>query len=223
MSVDSLAMLMAMLCVLSLVHGIVQMSLQRPITILLTVLCFALWIILSSEMAAYTSLAQVVAWASNPERRQDIAALMILESLLLGSQAVAAASDRCPTAWQWAGKIPPPSLFATLYFMQLWLMLSIDGIDYASVSWVFASVFIGLFIPAVFVVRKLLTSSVSRSCIRLGLYATQAGIAIWLTRPSHLPMADKVSLKTGPLLVVATLAVLFMALGWIWQRRIFRK
>ncbi len=223
MSVDSLAMLMAMLCVLSLLHGIVQLSLQRPITILLTVLCFTLWIILSSETAAHTSFAQVVKWASEPERRQDIAALMIVESLLLGSQAVAAASDRSPTAWQWAGKIPPPSLFAALYFLQLWLMLSIDGIDYASLSWGFAAVFIGLFVPAVFVAGKLLTSCVSRSCVRLCLYVTQAGIAIWLTRPSQLPMADKVSLKTGPLLVVATLTGLFMALGWVWQRRIFRK
>ncbi len=215
-------MLLVVLGALSIVLAVAQLSELSRRSIVVTSLLLGACIVMSSDLASHTSLALAGRWVNDPQRRQDIAVLLLLESLLLGMQAIVINRAHCGRAWRWAGSVPPPSLLISLYFLQVWGMLRIDGVDYNALSWGFAIVVAGLFMLAVTSVRVLLPERLSRSCFRLSLYVMQVVAAIWLARPVRAPVQDEVPIMLQPLLVVVAITVLLMALGWIWQRRFFR-
>lgn len=214
--------ILVLLGALSIILAVVQLSELSRRGVLVTAIALAACIVMSSDLASHTSLAVAGRWVDDPLRRQDIAVLLLLESLLFGSQAIAVNTPRCGRAWRWIGSLPPPSFLISLHFLQVWVMLQIDDMDYNRLSWGFAVVVASLSMVAATAVRALLAQRLARSCLRLSFYVMQVGAAIWLARPVRAPVHDDVPVTLQPLLVVVAITVLLMALGWIWQRQFFR-
>lgn len=185
-------------------------------------LALALW--LSGEVAGRTSMAAVSAWAADPERRLDLSALLLAEALLFGAQATVIAQARTRAEvgywWRWLGALPPPSLLLTLFFAQVAMMLSVDGVDLGLLSAACAVVFPLAFVAGAWGLRQALPDVLMRSGLRLALHAVQIGAGIWLARPAALAAADPLPSATGMQgLALAAGVATAVGLGWLLQRR----
>ena len=173
----------------------------------------------SGELASRTSTADVLRWAASPQRRQDLAALLLAEALLFGSQAVRQAQGQTTRAWRWLGWLPPPSALLSLFFAQVAVMLLVDGWDYATLSWLCAGGFAALLATATAWLRWALPDETARCALRVGLHAAQALAGLWLARPALQAAVGPVPLWGGRLAIVAAVVAVVAALGWLLQRR----
>ena len=178
----------------------------------------AIALALTGDLASQTSLAELNRYLSDPARRLDLSALLLLEALLFGSQAAAVAQGNPSAAWRRLGYLPPPSLVIALFMGQVLVMLAIDGADYGLVAWTCAAVFGAGLAAATFTMRWLLPSPTPRAGLRTLLYAVQAVAGLWLARPEQVfvetagpPMFDRLIIVVGITAVVVTL-------GWVAQR-----
>ncbi|SHG68277.1 hypothetical protein [Pollutimonas bauzanensis] len=210
---------MLILATVSLVLAATQMAQLRPLALLALALAIAGGVLLTGEAASRTSLAEVSRWLSDPQRRLDLSALLLLEALLFGSHAVMAAQGGTGLLWRIVGGFPPPSMLLALFFGQVAAMLTVDGMDYGLVSWVCATTFGALFAVCVLFLRWLLPDQLMRSGLRIVLHVAQAGAGLWLARPAQGMPADPAPAMWGRLGVVAAVVFGLMALGWLWQRR----
>ncbi|KAF1043004.1 hypothetical protein [Xylophilus sp.] len=186
------------------------------------VLALALW--LSGDAASRTSIAAVSAWAADAERRLDLSALLLAEALLFGAQAIMTAQAQTLAEasrwWRWLGALPSPSLLLTLFFAQVVVMLSVDGVDFRLLSAGCAVLFPLAFVAGSWGLRRALPDVLMRSGLRLALHAVQVGAGIWLARPAALAAADPLPSAIGVqgLALAAEIATV-MGLGWLLQRR----
>lgn len=208
-----------MLAAVCLVLAAAQMSALRPRGLMVLAVAMGGGVLMTGEVAGGTSLAEVVSWVSDPQRRLDLSALLLLEALVFGGQALAVAQDGAGLKWRIVGACPPPSLLAILFFGQVAAMLAVDGLDYDLVSWICAMAFAGLFVSSACLLRWLLPDRLMRSGLRVVLHIAQAAIGLWLARPAQALPADPMPAMWARLGVVAAAVLVFMALGWFWQRR----
>jgi hypothetical protein len=173
----------------------------------------------SGELASRTSTAELLRWAASPQRRQDLAALLLAEALLFGSQAVRQAQGPVTRAWRWLGWLPPPSALLSLFFAQVAVMLLVDGWDYETLSWLCALGFAALLAAATALLRWALPDGATRAVLRVGLHGAQAAAGLWLARPAFQTAVDPVPLWGERLAVTAAVVAALAALGWWWQRR----
>ncbi|MFT3721780.1 hypothetical protein [Pseudorhodoferax sp.] len=173
----------------------------------------------SGELASRTSTAEILRWAASPQRRQDLAALLLAEALLFGSQAVRQAQGQATRGWRWLGWLPPPSALLALFFAQVAVMLWVDGWDYATLAWLCALGFAALLAAATALLRQALPDGATRCALRVGLHGAQAVAGLWLARPPLRAAIDPVPLWGGRLAIVAAVAAALAALGWLAQRR----
>lgn len=212
-------LLVFMLAAVCLALAAAQMSALRPRGLMVLAVAIGVGVLATGEAAGRTSLAEVASWVSDPQRRLDLSALLLLESLVFGGQALAVAQDGTRLRWRLVGACPPPSLLAILFFGQVAAMLATDGVDYGLVSWVCAVAFAALFVLSARLLRWLLPDPLMRSGLRVVLHITQAAIGLWLARPAQALPADPTPALWGRLGILAAAAFVFMALGWLWQRR----
>lgn len=194
----------------------------RGLAGLAVVLALTLW--LSGEAASRTSMAAVSAWAADAQRRLDLSALLLAEALLFGAQAIVIAQTRTRAEashwWRWLGGLPPPSLLLTLFFAQVAVMLSVDGIDFGLLSAGGAVLFPPAFVAGAWGLRRLLPDVLMRSGLRLALHAVQVGAGIWLARPAAVAATDPLPSAVGAqVLVLSALVAAAVGLGWLLQRR----
>ncbi|MBF6618264.1 MAG: hypothetical protein ITG07_16240 [Candidimonas sp.] len=213
-------LLMFMLATVCLVLAAAQMSALRPLGLVVLAVAMGAGVLATGDAASRTSLAQVASWVSDPQRRLDLSALLLLEALVFGSQALVAAQGGAGLKWRFVGACPPPTLLAILFFGQVAAMLATDGLDYGLVSWVCAVLFAGLFVVCACLLRAVLPDPLMRSGLRVSLYIVQAVIGFWLARPAQALPADPAPAMWARLGILVFTVVIFMALGWLWQRRI---
>lgn len=176
-------------------------------------------LVISGDLASQTSMASLLRWASEPARRQDLAALLLGEALLFGAQAARIAQGQAGLAWRLLGLLPPPSLLLSLFLGQVALMLTVDGIDFEVLSWLFAIASAAAFVAGAWWLRRALPDAALRGVLRVGLHGVQAAAALWLARPQFPPAVDPVP-WFGDRLAMAAACIVFLAvLGWLLQRR----
>jgi len=185
---------------------------------IIVVLVISGGLILAGDFASRTSLAELNLYVSDPRRRLDLSAVLLLEALLLGNQAIAVAQGQGNIWPRLLGYVPPPSLMITLFLGEVAVMLVVDGADYGVLSLAYAAVCGVLTVTAVLLLRVLLPDPVMRSGLRIMLHAVQAGAGLWLSRPAHElvgmagpPMLDRLAVVIGSTLII-------IALGWTLQR-----
>ncbi|MFT4102626.1 MAG: hypothetical protein QM674_16650 [Burkholderiaceae bacterium] len=172
----------------------------------------------SGELASRTSPADLLRWAASPQRRQDLAALLLAEALLFGSHAARLARGRASGLWR-ALDGPPPSALLALFFAQVAVMLRVDGWDYGTLSWLCAVGFALILAAASGLLRRALPDEIARGTLRVGLHAVQAMAGLWLARPAFQAPVDPVPLWGERLAVLAATVAALVALGWLLQRR----
>ncbi|MFT3801766.1 MAG: hypothetical protein QM766_11150 [Burkholderiaceae bacterium] len=172
----------------------------------------------SGELASRTSPADLLRWAASPQRRQDLAALLLAEALLFGSHAARLARGRATGLWH-ALDGPPPSALLALFFAQVAVMLRVDGWDYGTLSWLCAVGFALILAAASGLLRRALPDTTMRAVVRLGLHGTQAAAALWLARPVLQPRADPMPLWGDRLAILGAAVAALVVLGWLLQRR----
>ena len=190
----------------------------RPLQAALAVALVAA-LVASGELASRTSAAELLRWAASPQRRQDLAALLLAEALLFGSQAVRMAQGPLTRAWRWLGRLPPPSALLALFFAQVAVMLGVDGWDYGTLSWLCALGFTAVLAVATALLHWALPDAVARCALRVGLHGAQAAAGLWLARPAFQAAIDPVPLWGPRLATVAAVVAVLAALGWLLQRR----
>lgn len=173
----------------------------------------------SGELASRTSTAEILRWAASPQRRQDLAALLLVEALLLSSQAVHLAQGQDTRWWRWLGWLPPPSALLSLYFAQVAVMLLVDGWDYGTLAWFSALGFVAFLTVATALLRWALPACTTRCVLRVGLHGTQSMAGLWLARPAFQTAIDPIPLWGTRLAMVAVVVIVVAGLGWLLQRR----
>lgn len=176
----------------------------------------------SGELASRTSMAEILRWAASPQRRQDLAALLLAEALLFGSQAVQAAQTeqgQAARGWRWLGWLLPPSALLSLFFAQVAVMLLVDGWDYGALAGLCALGFAPALVAAAVLLRWALPDAATRCALRVSLYGAQALAGLWLARPGFQAAIGPMPLWGGRLAIVAAVVALLAALGWLLQRR----
>lgn len=176
----------------------------------------------SGELASQTSTAEILRWAASPQRRQDLAALLLAEALLFGGQAVRLAQAHEKDAMDWwsrLGWLPAPSALLSLFFAQVAVMLLVDGWDYGTLAWLCALGFAALLAAATALLRWALPDRTARCALRVGLHGAQAAAGLWLARPAFQAAIDPVPLWGDRLGVVAVTVAVLAGLGWLLQRR----
>lgn len=217
MSVDGGVLMLLAACCIAL--GALQAAeWPRPLQ-WAAALALAAALVASGDLASRTSAAELLRWAASPLRRQDLAALLLAEALLLGSQAARAAQGQATRSWRWLGWLPPPSALLSLFFAQVAVMLLVDGWDYATLSWLCGLGFALLLASATALLRWALPERTVRCVLRVGLHGAQALTGLWLARPAFQAAIDPVSLWGGRLAIVAAAVVALATLGWLLQRR----
>lgn len=214
-----LQLLVLVLAAVCLVLAAAQMSALRPRGLIALAIAIGFGVLATSEVASRTSLAEVLRWVSDPHRRLDLSALLLLEALFFGSHALAEAQGGAGLKWRIVGACPPPSLLVLLFFAQVAAMLAVDGLDYDLVSWLCAIAFGALFVSSAWLLRCVLPDRLMRSGLRVVLHIAQAAIGLWLARPAQAIPTDPTPAMWTRLGVVAAAVLGLMALGWIWQRR----
>ncbi|MBY4897124.1 hypothetical protein [Cupriavidus sp. AU9028] len=173
----------------------------------------------SGELASQTSMASLLHWASEPARRLDLAALLLAEALLFGAHAVRTAQGEAGLAWRLLGLLPPPSLLLSLFLALVGLMLTVDGIDFAVLSWLFALASAAGFAVGAWWLRWALPDAALRGALRVGLHGVQAAAGLWLARPPFPPAVDPVPWFGDRLAVTGAAIALLAVVGWVRQRR----
>lgn len=173
----------------------------------------------SGELASRTSTAEILRWVASPQRRQDLAALLLAEALFFGSQAVRAAQGEVTRWWHWLGLLPPPSVLMTLFFAQVAVMMLVDGWDYGALAWLCALFFAFLLVVVAALLRWALPDTETRSALRVGLHGAQAVAGLWLARPLFQIAIDPVPLWADRLAILTAVVTVLAALGWLLQRR----
>ncbi len=173
----------------------------------------------SGELASQTSMATVIRWVSAPERRQDLSALLLAEALLFGGQAARRANADGAAAWRLLGLLPPPSLLLALFLAQVALMLTVDGVDYGTLSALWAIGIGAGFAACAGWLRWALPDTRPRCALRVALHGLQAAAGLWLARPPSVAPVDAIPLEAGRLATVAVVIAGLVATGWLIQRR----
>lgn len=214
MSLDgSILLLLAACC---MVLAALQASeWPRPLQVVM-VLALAGALAASGELASRTSTAEILRWVASPQRRQDLAALLLAEALLFSSQAVRAAQGQATRWWRW---LPPPSALLSLFFAQVAVMLLVDGWDYGTLAWLSSLVFALLLAAATALLRWALPDAATRGALRVGLHGAQAVAGLWLARPTFQIAIDPVPLWDDRLAILTAVVTALAALGWLLQRR----
>jgi hypothetical protein len=215
---NGLPLVLGMACV---ALAMAQMASLSPSRIAAVALALAIALALAGEAASRVSMAELDHWLSVPQRRLDLAALLLVEALVFGNQAIATAQDRTTLRWRVLGLVPPPSMLIALFLAQVWAMLVVDGVDFGTLAWESALVLAGLFALGAWALRVLLPNPVMRTGLRLWLHAAQVGAGLWLARPLAAPGSSPTSAMWDRLAIVALIVISLMALGWLWQRRTF--
>lgn len=221
MNTDAVVLLLLAVCCVA--AAVAQAAEWRPIMMWPAAIVLAASLIVSGELASRTSLAEVVRWAATFQRRQDLAALLLAEALLFGSHAVRLAQGDASTVWRRLGTLPPPSFLLALFFAQVGVMLTVDGLDYGALSWSCAIAFALVFAAATISLRWVLRDTLPRSVLRVGLYGAQVIAGIWLARPPFVARVDPVPLWGDRLATVTVLVTALVLLGWLLQRRRIEK
>lgn len=216
---SSVHLLILVLTAVCLVLAATQMAELRPLALMWMVLAIAGGVLLTGQAASHTSLAEVTRWLSDPQRRLDLSALLLLEALLFGSHAVMIAQDRTGVLWRIVGGLPPPSLLILLFFGQVAVMLAVDGMDYGRVSWLCAIAFGVSFAVCAGLLRWLLPDRLMRSGLRMVLHMIQAAVGLWLARPAQEMPVDDTTVMWERLGLLVAVVLGLLALGWLWQRR----
>ena len=176
-------------------------------------------LVASGELASRTSPSEILRWAAAAQRRQDLAALLLAEALLFGSQALRLAQGDAARGLVWAGWWVPPSALLTLFFAQVAVMLSVDGWDYATLAWLSAACLAALLAALVALARLALPERGLRCALRVGLHGAQATAGLWLARPAFAAAIDPVPLWGERLALLAASVAALAACGWLLQRR----
>lgn len=187
--------------------------------LLITVAALTVASILCGELASRTSVADVTRWLQQPQRRLDLAALLLVEVVLYGTQAVEIAQRGARPLWRALDALPAPSLLLTLFGLQVAAMLLVDGVSFAALSVVYSAGLAVLAVATVRLMRWLLPDTMLRSGLRLLLYAMQASIAVWLAQPLLTAPVDPVAAMATRLSILLAIAVALAVLGWTLQRR----
>jgi hypothetical protein len=211
--------LLAVLAVCCMLAAMVQLAELKRVALVGMACGLALGLLLAGELASRTSMAEVSAWASHPQRRLDLSAVLLGEALLFGSQAIAIAQGATGFWWRLLGAVPAPSLLLTLFFAQVAVMLSIDGVNYDVLSWCCAIGLPLLFGLGVWLLRGVLPDIVMRSGLRLVLYGMQAGAGLWLARPPAPAVPDPLAPLGRPGWIAVAVVVGLIFVGWALQRR----
>ncbi|MFT3812721.1 MAG: hypothetical protein QM740_05025 [Acidovorax sp.] len=217
MSADgSILLLLAACCIV--LAALQASAWPRPLQLAMA-LALAAALAASGELASRTSTAEILRWAASPQRRQDLAALLLAEALLFGSHAVRAAQGQATRWWRGLGWLPLPSALLSLFFAQVAVMLLVDGWDYGTLAWLCALGFALLLAAATALLRWALPDATTRCTLRVGLHGAQAVAGLWLARPAFQAAIDPVPLWGGRLAAVAAVAAALALVGWLLQRR----
>lgn len=211
--------LILVLGVASVVLAMAQTASQGAAQRAAIALALGIALVLAGETASHTSVAELSQWLSTPQRRLDLAALLLIEALVFGSQAMATTQERESTHWRLLGVIPPPSLVIALFLAQVWTMLAVDGVDFEILAWGCAAVLAGLFAAGAALLRALLPDPLMRAGLRLWLHGAQVAAGLWLARPVQNATPSPTPAMWDRLGLVAVMVIILMALGWLWQRR----
>ena len=217
MSVDATLLLLLAVCcwvLLALQASLWPRWLQLAAPLGLVALLLA-----TGDLASHTSLTSILQWAANPQRRQDLAALMLGEALLYGCQAIRGAQGQSNWWWRTLSGLPLPSALLMLFFAQVGVMLLVDGWDYQSLSGLCALAFVLLLATARALLHWALANVALRHVLRVGLHGLQALAALWLARPALAPSVDPVPLWGERLAATACVVLALAVIGWWWQRR----
>jgi len=172
-------------------------------------------------LASHTSLAALGQWLALPQRRLDLAAVLLVEVLVYSQQALVATQGYSPRHARILGLIPPPSLWIALFLGMVWTMLEIDGIDLMTLAWACAFVFPTILLGGAVLLRRLLPDPLMRTGLRLCLHAAQLIAGVWLARPIQQAMQFPTPAMWDQLALLGVIVLSAMALGWCWQRRFF--
>ena len=127
MSADAGVLMLLMACCITLA-ALQSDEWPRPLQAAMTLAVVAA-LVASGEAASRTSTAELLHWAALPQRRQDLAALLLAESLLFGSVAVRQAQGALTGVLRWLGWLPLPTALLALFAAQVSVMLWVDGWD----------------------------------------------------------------------------------------------
>lgn len=217
MSVDATLLLLLAVCcwvLLALQASLWPRWLQLAAPLALVALLLA-----TGDLASHTSMASILQWAANPQRRQDLAALMLAETLLYGCQAICGAQGQSNWWWRLLSWLPLPSAMLMLFFAQVGVMLLVDGWDYQQLGWLCALSFVLVLAAISALLHWALPEMSVRHVLRVGLHGVQALAALWLARPALPPSVDPVPLWGERLAATACVVLALAAVGWWWQRR----
>lgn len=213
MSLDGSVLLLLLVCCIAIAAF---QAAEWPRSVQLAMaLALAAALTASGEIASRTSAAEIVRWAASPQRRQDLAALLLIEALLFGSQAVRLmqTQEKQITGW-----LPPPSGLLSLFFAQVAVMLFVDGWDFGTLSWLCGLGFAGMLVAAGVLLRWALPDPATRCELRVALHGAQALAGLWLARPVFQATIDPVPLWGERLAMVVAIVAVLAGLGWILQR-----
>jgi len=178
----------------------------------------ALFLLANGTSASQTSLAALGQWLALPQRRLDLAALLLIEALLYSQQAIASTQPHLNRAWRILAAIPPPSLLIVLFLALVWTMLDIDGIDFSVLTWACALAFPLLLLAGALCLQRLLPDALMRTGLRLCLHATQLVAGIWLARPVQQAAQFQTTVMWERLGIIMIMVAVLLLLGWWWQR-----
>jgi len=215
---DVLLLVLALACIVLAMAQLAALARWQRGTIALTL---AACLLAAGDAASHTSLAALGQWLALPQRRLDLAALLLIEALLYSQQAITAAQERTSRDWRWLTVVPPPSLLIVLFLALVWAMLEIDGMDFNLLTWVCALVFPALLLAGATWLHHLLPEALMRTGLRLCLHAAQLVAALWLARPVQQAVQFPAPAMWERLGIIVMMAAALMLLGWCWQRRIF--
>ncbi len=213
-----LPLILGMACVLL---AMAQMAELKPRGLAVVSLALAAVLALTGETASRISVAELAQWLAVPQRRQDLAALLLIEALVFGNQAIVTVQGRTTGLWRALRYVPPPSLPLALFLVQAWAMLAIDGADFNVLAWGVAVVATLLFSGGARLLHALLPDPLMRTGLRLWLHGVQMGAALWLARPPQPPVVSHTPALWDRLGLLMMIVIGLMALGRLWQRRTF--
>jgi len=216
---DLLLLIVALACIVLAMAQLAGLARWQLGAIALTL---AVCLVAAGDAASHTSLAALGQWLAVPQRRLDLAALLLIEALLYSQQALAAAQGRSNHLTRLLAAIPPPSLLIVLFLALVWAMLEIDGIDYEALTAAVAVLFPAALIAGAVLLHRLLPDILMRTGLRLVLHGAQLGAGLWLARPVQHASQFKTYAMWDRLGVVVLIVLVLMAVGWLWQRGFIR-
>lgn len=179
--------------------------------------CVAL--IALGDLASHTSTATLLDWLRSPSRRQDLAALLLIEAALFGAHAMRVAQATDTRAWRLLGCMPPPSFLLVAFFGQVVLLLNVDGWDYASLSLAYGICTAVIWLAAVIAARWLLPDSTLRALVRIALHVAEVVMGLWLARPVFAVAIEPTPVHGARLAMLAAASAALALIGWLWQSR----